>query len=157
MILLYKITSLEINTTVTVISIICTILTGIWAKRTKIIKNELQQKLNSYELVSYKDRLHDLYIKLTKAIRQEDWNKGGKSNEILTSLEEKLRDFNQFNQKIPLDKQDKQDNIKVKITSSLNRLEFIFKGYDYDTQNLLTDLYEIDDNLNSICNDLMSK
>lgn len=152
-------TSLEINTTVTVISIICTFLTGIWAKRTKKIKNELQQKLNSYELVSYKDRLHDLYIKLTKiirqnTIRQKEWNKGGKSNEILLSLEENLRDFNKFNKKMPVDK---QDNIKVKIASALSRLDSVYKGYDYDTQNLLTDLYEIDDNLNSICNDLMSK
>ena len=154
MITLFKITSLEINTTVTVISIICAVLTGFWAKRTKIIKNELQQKLNSYELVSYKDRLHDLYIKLTKAIRQGDWNKGGKSNEILSNLEENLRDFNKFNNKIP---DDKQDSIKTKITSALSHLDSIFKGYDFVTQNLLTDLYEIDDNLNSICNDLMSK
>lgn len=154
MIPLYKITSLEINTTVTVISVICTFLTGIWAKRTKKIKNELQQKLNSYELVSYKDRLHDLYIKYAKAIRQDDWNKGGKGNEILLNLEENLRDFNKFNKKIPTDK---QNNIKAKITSALSHLDSIFKGYDYDTQNLSNDLDEIDDNLNSICNDLMSK
>ena len=105
-------------------------------------------------MVSYKDRLHDLYIKLTKAIRQGDWNKGGKSNEILSNLEENLRDFNKFNNKIP---DDKQDSIKTKITSALSHLDSIFKGYDFVTQNLLTDLYEIDDNLNSICNDLMSK
>ena len=67
MITLFKITSLEINTIVTVISIIYAIFNGIWAKRA-------QQKINSYELVSYKDKFHDLYIKLTTdAIKYRDY------------------------------------------------------------------------------------
>lgn len=147
MIPLFKITSLEINTIVTIISIIYAIYNGIRAKRA-------QQKINSYELVSYKDKFHDLYIKLTKVVRQEDWNKGGKSNEILLNLEEKLRDFNKFNKRIPIDK---QNSIKADITSALSCLDSIFKGYDDDTKQLLTVLYEIDDSLNSICNDFMTK
>ena len=86
-------------------------------------------------------------------VRQEDWNKGGKSNEILLNLEEKLRDFNKFNKKIPIDK---QNSIKADITSALACLDSVFKGYD-DTKQLLTVLYEIDDSLNSICNDFMTK
>jgi hypothetical protein len=144
----------KIDIIVTVISIICTILTWSWAKSTKKIKDELQEKLNSYELVSYKDQLHKLYLQLSKTIRQQNWNTGGKNNDLLSSLENELRDFNKFNKKIPIDK---QTSIKETIDSALNHIDSLFKGLDYYAENLLTDLDGIDVNLNSLCNELMSK
>ena len=146
MIPLLKITSLEINTIVTVISIVYAIYKGIRAKKA-------QQKLNSYELVSYKDKYHDLYIKLTKVIRQEDWNKGGKSNEILSNLEESLRDFNKFNNKI---QSNEQYTINKTIKSALKHIDSVFKGIDYYIPELLSNLDDIDKKLQSICNELIS-
>lgn len=151
---LINISATQINTIVTIVSIICTIFTAIWAYRTKTIKNELLEKLNSFEIVSYKDRLHKLYLDLSSKIRLKNWNQGGKNNDLLTNLDKELRDFNQFKGKIP---SEKQESLKTTINSALQHLDSVCQGYTFSTTPLLKDLDIIDENLNSICNELMSK
>lgn len=151
---LNNLSATQVDTFVTIVSIICTIFTAIWAYRTKRIKNELLEKLNSFELVSYKDRLHDMYIDLSTKSKLNNWNLGGNNNDLLLNIEKQLRNFNQFNGKIEANK---QETLKTTIASALEHLDSVFKGYYSFTQNLLSDLDNIDDNLNTICNELMSK
>ena len=90
-----------LNTIVTIISIICTVLSGIFAYRAKKIKKSLSDRMAAFDLVSYSNELHSLYKKVSWSILTTISNKGGPNNSLLEELNSKLDDFIRYESNIP--------------------------------------------------------
>lgn len=143
----------NINSILTVISIVLTILNFIWYWNTKRIRDGFLDKLNGYELISYIERFNTIYLETAKKIRAKDWNKAGKNNNLIDDLESVLRNFNKYEYKI---QQNVREGIKTKVLDILKSLTPFREGIANETDKglLLSELDSIDESLMKIREDL---
>lgn len=90
----------KVNTIVTLISIGLTIITIILTVLNWSFKKQIRTKINAFDLVSYSNSFHSIYIKISPIIRTKNSNNGGKNNSKIAELETILRDFNKYENKI---------------------------------------------------------
>ena len=146
----------NINSILTGVSIILTILNFIWYRNTKRIRDRILDKLNGYELISYIERFNSIYLETAKKIRAKDWNKAGKNNNLIDDIESVLRNFNKYEYKI---QKDIRENIKTEVLDTLKSLTPFRDGTanEYQKGSLLTKLDSIDESLMKIREDLNQK
>ena len=129
------------------------------------------KKLNSFDLFTYIDRLHSLYLELSKQEVPQQWNDETASSfkKQLLDIEVELRSYNRFKEHVP---EDKQYRVKSAIDSAFNNINAITKNInekishpnslfdysiDYPLHSLLENLNKVDEVLLSIRSELMTK
>lgn len=101
MLLLFDINATGINTIVTIVSIVCAVLSGIFTIRTSKIKRQVYTKIDAFDLISFYREFHSIYLEISNKIRTPDSNKGGRYNKQIEKLNTILRDFNRYESKLP--------------------------------------------------------
>ena len=117
------------NTTVTIISIICTFFSGIFALRTSKIKNSIINRFNAFDIATYSGDFHVLYVKIMSSIITSKSNKGGQYNGLIDELNAKLADFNKFEVKIPINN---RRGLRANVDSVLSKNLSIYEGFADD-------------------------
>lgn len=101
MFFLLDINATGLNTILTAISIICTLISGHCTFRAKKIKRQVFAKLNTYDLAIYSRELHKLNMEVSSKIRTPNSNKAGSNNKKLAELNKILVDFNIMEKALP--------------------------------------------------------
>lgn len=86
----------NVNTTVTVISIICAFYSFRQAKSAKEYKEETRSLMHMYDLFSYSERFHSELKNFITISRAVNWNKGRNMTELFGKLSSLIQDMNQI-------------------------------------------------------------
>ena len=86
----------NINTIVTVISIICAIYSFRQAKSAKVYKEETRSFMHMFDILSYSERFHSELKNFITISRGVNWNKGRNITELFGKLSALIQDMNQI-------------------------------------------------------------
>lgn len=86
----------NINTIVTVISIICAIYSFRQAKTAKRFKEETQKWMHLFELLRFSERFHRELNNFITISRKDNWYKGRNMSELFGKLSALIQDMNQI-------------------------------------------------------------
>lgn len=86
----------NVNTIVTVISIICAIYSFRQAKSAKVYKEETRSFMHMFDILSYSERFHSELKNFITISRGVNWNKGRNITELFGKLSALIQDMNQI-------------------------------------------------------------
>ena len=131
-----------INTIVTIISIVLTLLNGLFLYKTRRHEAEVFKKLKGLELLPYASRFHDIFSEISKKARLETWNQAGRNSKLIGELNDVLVDYSKIQAAVS---DANIDDLKTKIESAYNIIDSFSEGHDYAKKNMLELLKGIDD------------
>ena len=86
----------NVNTIVTVISIICAFYSFRQAKSAKVYKEKTRSFMHMFDLLSYSERFHSELKNFITISRGANWNKGRNMTELFGKLSALIQDMNQI-------------------------------------------------------------
>ena len=86
----------NVNTIVTVISIICAFYSFCQAKSAKVYKEETRSFMHMFDIFSYSERFHSELKNFITISRGANWNKGRNMKELFGKLSALIQDMNQI-------------------------------------------------------------
>lgn len=86
----------NVNTIVTVISIICAFYSFRQAKSAKVYKEETRSFMHMFDILSYSERFHSELKNFITISRGANWNKGRNMTELFGKLSALIQDMNQI-------------------------------------------------------------
>lgn len=86
----------NVNTIVTVISIICAFYSFRQAKSAKVYKEETRNFMQMFDILSYSERFHSELKNFITISRGANWNKGRNMTELFGKLSALIQDMNQI-------------------------------------------------------------
>lgn len=86
----------NVNTIVTVISIICAFYSFCQAKSAKVYKEETRSFMHMFDIFSYSERFHSELKNFITISRGANWNKGRNMAELFGKLSALIQDMNQI-------------------------------------------------------------
>lgn len=86
----------NVNTIVTVISIICAFYSFCQAKSAKVYKEKTRSFMHMFDIFSYSERFHSELKNFITISRGANWNKGRNMKELFGKLSALIQDMNQI-------------------------------------------------------------
>lgn len=86
----------NVNTIVTIISIICAFYSFRQAKFAKVYKDETRSFMHMFDIFSYSERFHSELKNFITISRGANWNKGRNMTELFGKLSALIQDMNQI-------------------------------------------------------------
>lgn len=86
----------NVNTIVTVISIICAFYSFCQAKSAKVYKEKTRSFMHMFDIFSYSERFHSELKNFITISRGANWNKGRNMTELFGKLSALIQDMNQI-------------------------------------------------------------
>ena len=143
---MFSLCATTINTIVTTISIIFSIISIVAACRSRKIKQQISKKLDSIDLIEFTSRIDSLIPDFREVIRNPSWNKGVIDNPVVRKLIEQLFTWTKY--RMVIKDNGRRDDLDIRI----NRI-VVSKDYSlWDTVfsfSVLNDLYDISKLLNA--------
>lgn len=141
----------NINTIVTVISIICAIYSFRQAKSAKVYKEETRSFMHMFDILSYSERFHSELKNFITISRGVNWNKGRNITELFGELSALIQDMNQILPMID------NSDIENAISQDCN----VLKSMLYDEISLMIDskkmIIERFDNIDKLLSQYINK
>lgn len=143
-----------VNSILTIISIGCTLGSGFFAWRAKVIKKAIHKKWDTINLIPFVESFEKTYLRLADNVRsrviigdsEECKQSAAKANSLLLSL----------NKIMPLLDKESAKNIQIHKASAIEQIERLNRNQVPDLNNILSNLDRIDQILRS-CADTMKK
>lgn len=143
-----------INSVLTIISILCTIFSGIYAKRAKKIKESVYNKLDTIDLLQLVEKFGKDYKNLSSKVRSKSIQGDSEEGKKLVALADSI--LLPINKILPMVDKETHDSIVYRKKNALEQIQKLNTNGTPDINTILAALDEIDQKLR-MCADKMKK